>query len=214
MPRVSASERKAFVEERKTQILAAAAKVFAKKGFERATIADVAKEAKMAEGSIYNYFKNKSDLLVSIPRQFVMPAVQPLLAELAAPTQGKHLPPEQVLTLLAHNMIAAIRENADIFRIFLSSLPSMPQSAREKYFEQVPMFAFNMLESYFRQQVEAGVFRKDLNPAYAARMFPGMLIPFVLLQEVLRLPIQEDYEAAFVHAVKLFLRGALAKDEK
>ncbi|MGB8645249.1 MAG: helix-turn-helix domain-containing protein [Anaerolineae bacterium] len=44
------------MEQRRNQILTAARAVFARKGFERATIADIAREAVMAEGSIYNYF--------------------------------------------------------------------------------------------------------------------------------------------------------------
>jgi TetR/AcrR family fatty acid metabolism transcriptional regulator len=212
MPRVSAHERKAFVEERKARILAAAAKVFAKKGYERATIADVAKEAKIAEGSIYNYFKNKADLLVSIPRQFIVPAVQPVMAELAS-VSGEHPPPEQVLTMLARNMVATIQQNASLLRVFLTSLPTMNQAARDKYFEQVPLFAFTMLEEYFRQQIKAGVFRKDLDPQLAARMFPGLLFPFLLLKDVLQVPLEQDYDAMISHAIKLFLRGALAKHE-
>jgi TetR/AcrR family fatty acid metabolism transcriptional regulator len=211
MPRVSASDRKAFVEERKAQILTAAAKVFAKKGFERATIADIAKEAKVAEGSIYNYFKNKADLLVSIPRQFVVPAAQPVMTELTASAAGAHPSPEQVLTTLAGNMVAVIRQNVDVLRVLLSSLPTMNQSTRNKYFEQVPLFAFTVLENYFRQQIKTGVFRKDLDPQLAARMFPGLLFPFLMLQEVLQLPMQQDYDAMIAHAIKLFLRGAMSK---
>src|SRR5258708_19998646 len=48
---------------RRTQILDAATRVFASKGFNRATIRDVARDAGVADGTIYNYFANKTDLL-------------------------------------------------------------------------------------------------------------------------------------------------------
>src|SRR5688500_8480506 len=51
---------------RRNQILQAAAQVFAQKGFHRATIRDVAKAAGIADGTIYNYFENKTALLVGI----------------------------------------------------------------------------------------------------------------------------------------------------
>ncbi len=48
------------------KIILAATKVFAEKGFYNAKVADVAKEAQVADGTIYLYFKNKDDLLISI----------------------------------------------------------------------------------------------------------------------------------------------------
>ena len=66
MARMTENARRVLIEDRQAQILEAAVKVFAKKDFERATIKDVAKEARVADGSVYNYFKNKHDLLISI----------------------------------------------------------------------------------------------------------------------------------------------------
>jgi TetR/AcrR family transcriptional regulator, fatty acid metabolism regulator protein len=46
------------------QILTAAIKVFAERGFSQSTIAQIAQEARVADGTIYLYFKNKDDILV------------------------------------------------------------------------------------------------------------------------------------------------------
>src|SRR5713101_5630828 len=51
---------------RRTQILDAATRVFATKGFNRATIRDVSRDAGVADGTIYNYFANKTDLLFGL----------------------------------------------------------------------------------------------------------------------------------------------------
>jgi len=51
---------------KKELILNAAVKVFAGKGFYNANVADVAREAGVADGTIYIYFKNKDDLLISL----------------------------------------------------------------------------------------------------------------------------------------------------
>ncbi len=55
------------IEVRKEQILRAAEKVFAQKGFQEATIAEIAKLAKISEASIYEYFTTKEGLLFAIP---------------------------------------------------------------------------------------------------------------------------------------------------
>lgn len=48
------------------RIITSATKVFAKKGFFNARISDIAKEAKVADGTIYLYFNNKYDILISV----------------------------------------------------------------------------------------------------------------------------------------------------
>ncbi len=59
----------AKTELRKKQILDTATKVFAQRGFQEATITEIAKEAKVSEASIYEYFSTKEGLLFSIPAQ-------------------------------------------------------------------------------------------------------------------------------------------------
>ncbi|MBI4799722.1 MAG: TetR/AcrR family transcriptional regulator [Desulfarculus sp.] len=58
------------MEASKEQILAAAERTFAQKGFHESTIAEIAKEAKVSEGTIYEYFSSKEGLLFSIPEAF------------------------------------------------------------------------------------------------------------------------------------------------
>lgn len=56
-------------ESKKQLILRVATEIFAEKGFNEATIAEIARKANISEGSIYDYFKNKEDLLFSIPEE-------------------------------------------------------------------------------------------------------------------------------------------------
>ncbi len=53
--------------ERKGQILNSAIKIFGEKGFQNATIAEIAKDAGIGDATIYEYFKSKEDLLLAIP---------------------------------------------------------------------------------------------------------------------------------------------------
>lgn len=56
-------------QEKKRLILKVATEVFAERGFNETTISQIAQRAKIAEGGIYVYFKNKEDLLFSIPEE-------------------------------------------------------------------------------------------------------------------------------------------------
>jgi len=58
---------KARESEKKRKILNSAIKIFGDKGFQNATIAEIAKEAGIGDATIYEYFKNKEDILLAIP---------------------------------------------------------------------------------------------------------------------------------------------------
>src|SRR5690606_33017568 len=58
--------REAGRAEKRARILEAASRVFASKGFLTSTVAEVAREAKVADGTIYLYFRNKDDLLLRL----------------------------------------------------------------------------------------------------------------------------------------------------
>ena len=53
--------------DKRERILGAAERIFARHGFFAAKVSDVAKEAGVADGTIYLYFKSKDDLLISLP---------------------------------------------------------------------------------------------------------------------------------------------------
>ncbi len=207
MPKMSTPARRALVQERKAQILAAAAKVFAAKGYERATIADIAKQARVAEGSIYNYFKNKGDLLISLPHHVMQSPIESMSA------LADEKPPEEMLLTMARTMTGTMKENAHIFRILLSAFPNMTKEMREQYLNQVVLYAVGMVEAYFEKQVRRGVFRRNLDPAILALAFVGMFFPTVLIREIFQVetlpPI--DYEKIISTSVRVFLQGVLSE---
>lgn len=65
-------------EARKEQILTAAERIFAGKGFADATVSEVAREAGLSDATIYEYFSSKEELLFSIPLQTTRKAAQEL----------------------------------------------------------------------------------------------------------------------------------------
>lgn len=64
------STRRGRVEEKERAILSAARTVFVKHGFERARMAEIAKKAGVAEGTIYLYYKTKTELMQAVVLQF------------------------------------------------------------------------------------------------------------------------------------------------
>src|SRR5687767_11972448 len=62
----SAADRDGGRQDKRERILAAAERVFARRGFFAARVSEIAKDAGVADGTIYLYFKSKDDLLISL----------------------------------------------------------------------------------------------------------------------------------------------------
>jgi TetR/AcrR family fatty acid metabolism transcriptional regulator len=207
MARAAAKDRTQLTESRRTQILEAASKVFARRGFHRATIAEIARTARLSEGSIYNYFRSKEDLLVNIPHQLLQPVLMPLLERMPVPDTVAEA--EEMLGVLTTAMVERVRANAKFLKVFLSALPTLSAEAKEEYAKVLPIYAAELLERFLREGVRRGLFRKDLDAAVAARALPGMLLVFLIMQEVLldRPLIPRGYDQIVPEAVRIFLFG-------
>lgn len=208
MPRLTIHAHRALVRERQKQILDAAARLFAEKGFAGATIRDVARAAGVSEGTIYLYFKNKQDLLVHLPRQFMQP---PLEAFQQASTHGG-TDPEHLLRFMAQNMVNVITQNRELMRVLFTSLGTMDDATRATYMREVPLYAMELIEKYIRAQQAAGIFRQDIDPSIASRLLPGMMIFFLVAQEIIQpenLP-PVPYDELIPAVIQIFLHGIMS----
>ena len=115
------------------------------------------------------------------------------------------------MTQIAHLIIAFFRDNAPFFRVLFSSIPSMSTATRKTFVEQGILYASAQLEVVFEHLIAQGVFRADLNPQVAPRMFFGLLMPTILLREVILTqdPAGIEYESVIENAVMIFLQGTL-----
>ncbi len=212
MPRATPEAKAALEGVRRTQILTAAARVFADKGFDRATVTEIARAAQLSEGSIYNYFRSKEELLIHIPQQLVQPVLLPLFEQRPMPRDLAGV--EQMLVAVASAAVERLRAHARFLKVFFSALPYLSASARETYMTLLPTYAAGLLERFLREGMRQGLFRRNLNPVIAARALPGMLMMFLLIQEVLleRRLTPYDYDEIIPEAVLIFLYGTAPRD--
>lgn len=169
----------AVVEEKRRHILDAALAVFARKGYGEATVPDIAQEAGVAVGTIYNYFSGKRELLVSLmtERFFTQPFLE-LLEYAGEPDDTSFLS-----RFYEDRMNLGI-ESIDSLVFLLSEVQRDPV-VREQYVKEILGPTVKTIEAYLKSRMEAGVFRSR-NAAVAARALAGMGIGFVLLYGIER----------------------------
>ena len=184
-------------------ILRAAIDVFAERGYFNAQVADVARAAGVAAGTVYLYFKSKDDLLVSIFER----SMRDGLALGRAAVAGLDDPSER-LRRLARGHLARLGADRNLAIVFQVELR---QST--KFMER---FSSTLLRDYLgliREAIadgqRAGVFRADIKATAAAKMLFGALDEMATnwILSGRRYSLEADAEPV----IDLFLNGARAR---
>lgn len=150
-------------------ILRAAIKVFASSGFFNSKVADVAREAGVADGTVYLYFKNKDDILVSIFNYYMEEALAAGKESLARTDD-----PIEKLRLIVHahlDRLGRDRNLAIVFQVeFRSSTKFMEQFSATKVTEYL-----ELIRGVLEEGQHQGAFRIALNTKVAAKVLFGAL---------------------------------------
>ena len=150
-------------------ILRAAIKVFAGSGFFNSKVADVAREAGVADGTVYLYFKNKDDILVSIFNHYMdeaLAAGKASLSEIDDPIEKLRRIVRAHLERLGRD-----RNLAVVFQVELrSSTKFMEQFSATKVTEYL-----ELIRAVIEDGQREGVFRAGINTKVAAKVLFGAL---------------------------------------
>lgn len=178
-------------EDRREQIIDAAMRVFAQKGFTRATNRDVAREAGITTGLIYYYFESKEALLKTLLEER-----SPLQLTTQATSEMLQQPPEVFLPLLVQRVLGIVEgeQFVAMVRVVLPELLHNPEIAplMNSFLHRV----LDFLGSYLRAQIAQGTLRAELNLDVVSQMLMGTLITFVMRRQVIRDPQVTHYSHA------------------
>lgn len=155
--------------DKRTAILNAATRVFARRGFFNAQVADVAREAGVAAGTVYLYFRSKDDLLTSIFEKSMTRALEEADRALAGVTD-----PVERLRRLARVHLGGLGSRRDLAIVFQVELRQSTKFMERFSAAQLRTY-LDHLRDAVRAAQEAGVFRTDLNATLAAKAIFGAL---------------------------------------
>ena len=160
---------RANVGDKREAILRAAISVFAHNGYFNSKVADIAREAGVADGTVYLYFKSKEDILHSIFDRSVEEALD------AARNRIEKLddPREKLrqIALLHLERLGADRDLAVVFQVELRGSTKFMEEFSAAGFAEYLM----LIRSTFEEGQRAGVFRPDLNAKTVSKILFGAL---------------------------------------
>lgn len=175
-PRLKAIDRTTRIDGRDPRtrekyglILRAAIRVFSRKGFFNAKVADIAREAGVADGTVYLYFKNKDHLLVSIFDETMEDAI----AEGRKAVETIADPREKLVRIAGLHLdrMGRDRDLAVVFQVELRSSTKF----MEQFSETGVNSYLDLIRAVIREGQQQGVFRDALDATIASKIFFGAL---------------------------------------
>lgn len=163
---------------RKEQILRAAEQVFAKKGFQEATVSDVARKAGLSDATIYEYFSSKEELLFSIPGQTARRAKENM-EHLLNHIRGA----SNKIRAIIYDYLYFYETHPDYAAVAMLNLKQNRNFLTTGAYEDVRALS-RLILRVIEEGIAAGEFRSDINPFLVRSVILGT-IEHVVIRGVL-----------------------------
>ncbi|WP_232697681.1 TetR/AcrR family transcriptional regulator [Brevibacillus daliensis] len=172
--------------EKQRRIMQASVKLFASKGFHASSTSEIAKEAGVAEGTIFRYYKSKKDILIA--------AVAPVLIKFAKPfifrdifkileeANKDNKPFEEVLIKLINNRFELLAMNMKHFRVLLQEA-FFHEELREAVLTSISLEAKKLGQQFVKQRIDSGELR-NLPPEIIIRVAVSSVMGILLFKHV------------------------------
>jgi TetR/AcrR family fatty acid metabolism transcriptional regulator len=155
--------------DKHNKIITSATKVFAKKGFFNARISDIAKEAKVADGTIYLYFNNKFDILISVLEEEIGKIIVQIQKAIENEPDANNM-----LKIFVSKHLSAMKSNkylAEVIHIELRQSDRLVKEYRNNTFKEY----VNLISEIIQRGQQQKIYRDDILPGIAKRAFFGAL---------------------------------------
>lgn len=163
-----------LITARRNQILDAATQVFAEKGFHRATIKDIARVAGIADGTVYNYFENKTALMLGIFDRLNESDQRNEDFSKSSEVDFRSF----MKAYLRHRLTILRADNFEVFRVVLAEI-MVNKELRELYYRKILEPTFSMAEAYLQQWASQQIV-KPINFSLAMRAISGMVLGLIV----------------------------------
>ena len=185
-------------------VLKAATKVFAQKGFNKASMVDVGNGAAVAEGTIYEYYINKQDLLLSISKE----QFKKYKIELDQTFDLKD--PLAKLTQLIRNHFLILTSNIDFLVLFLNDIKLNKHFYNSDSYNYFINY-FSKLSEVLGEGKRAGIFRPDVHNRVYRNLFIGSMTHLLMRWCFISTPPPLMFMSEFNQATELLCRAAMAE---
>jgi TetR/AcrR family fatty acid metabolism transcriptional regulator len=155
--------------DKRRVILDAAIRVFAREGFHRCRVSDIAREANVAYGLVYHYFRSKDEVLNTIFSERWS-----LLLETIAEVEKREAPVRDKLYAIASFIIDSYQHNPDLMKVIIVEVTRAANTFGSHHLEEITQAYEGIAEIVAGAQQE-GTLRSDISATFASLCFYGAI---------------------------------------
>ncbi len=194
-----------LIDARRRQILDAAIELIAEQGFARTTIKQIARRAGVADGTIYNYFKNKEDILLGLVSLITEAEVRELHF-----AQAREMDFAAFVNEYVSHRMAEVGEGFLVTKALLLEMMVNP-AVSKAVGEQLYAPSFAVAEAYLSQLMTEGKLEQG-DPVIAARLFASPLLGLLFLRMLGDEHVATHWDA-YAEATSRLLRKAYGPED-
>lgn len=198
-------------ETKEQQILDAALKIFSEKGFASATTSEIAKEAGVAEGTIFRYFSTKKDIL----RKIMIKAIEVIAPEVVSKpieilSNYNNKSAKEILVEILKERVSFISPKLPIIKtVFAEAL--FHEDIRESLRDNIIMRVKPSFEKFFDNMVMENKLR-DCDRLSALRLFVGSFMMMIVYQQIFNIKLTpEELNREIENTVDVLMNGISAE---
>lgn len=192
---------------REEEILEAAVKIFSDKGYSAATTSEIAKEAGVAEGTIFRYFKTKKDILTKVMVKMVTVMGEKIMTKRLNEIfeNSKHLSERELLKYLLKDRLSIAFKYFDMVKVVLTEI-QYHEDLKEAFVNNIIMKGKDILTLYFKEGIDKGIF-KDIDINITIRSMLGMMGMFILQKQFIPELVTVEDDKQLDIMLDIFLYG-------
>lgn len=164
-----AGRRETQKKEREARVLRSASVLFARRGFERTTMQDIARRSRLAVGTLYNYFRSKAEIILALVQRDTLAGLQAGEAVLKDPPPD---PIAAVQALLEQAVGPFALHDRSLWRELTAAALRDPELTRGFFAADVRLIA--LVSALLRELRARGDLRQDLDPDRGAVCLYGI----------------------------------------
>jgi AcrR family transcriptional regulator len=155
--------------DKRRLILDAAVRVFARQGFHACRVADIADEAGVAYGLVYHYFDSKDEVLdtLFLERWNVM-------LDMIREVDAESIPVREKLSAIASFIVESYRHDPDLMKVIIVEVTRAANSFGNTHIATIRE-AYDMIGGMIAKAQAEGIFKREIEPRFAAMAFYGAI---------------------------------------
>jgi TetR/AcrR family fatty acid metabolism transcriptional regulator len=159
----------ATAADKRRIILDAAIRVFARQGFNRCRVSDIADEAGVAYGLVYHYFRSKDEVLdtLFLERWNV-------LLEAIRETDRQEISPREKLHQIASFIVDSYRHDPELMKVIIVEVTRAANSFGQTHLGKIRE-AYELIANIVEKAQDDGAFKDTITPQFAAMAFYGAI---------------------------------------